>query len=57
MLGWERKPRGQGKITRIVNQAGRIIGEPRQKFDDVYDDLLIKNLIDVMDDASHPSHD
>ena len=40
-----------------MNQAGRIIGELRQKFDDVYADLLITKLIDVMDDASHPLHD
>ena len=28
-------------ITRIVNQAGKMIGEPRQNLEDVYADLLI----------------
>ena len=48
---------GRDKITRIVNQAGRMIGEPRQNLEDVYADLLITKLTNVMDDASHPLHD
>ena len=42
------------KIARIVNQAGKIIGEPRQTFKAVFADLLIKKLTDVMDDPTHP---
>ena len=48
---------GRDKITRIVNQAGRMIGEPRQNLEDVCADLLIKKLTNVMNDASHPLHD
>ena len=48
---------GKERITRIVNQAGKMIGEPRQNFGAVYADLLITKLTDVMDDASHPLHD
>ena len=48
---------GRDKITRIVKQAGRMIGESRQSLEDVYADLLITKLTDVMDDASHPLHD
>ena len=33
-------------ISRIVNEVGRIIGEPRQGFEAVYADLLIKKLTD-----------
>ena len=45
------------KISRIVNEVGRIIGEPRQGFEAVYADLLIKKLTDVMGDVSHPLND
>ena len=48
---------GRNRITRIVNQAGRMIGEPRQNLEDVYADLLITKLTNVMEDASHPLHD
>ena len=48
---------GRDRITRIVNQAGRMIGEPRQKLEDVYADLLITKLTNMRDDASHPFHD
>ena len=48
---------GRDKITRIANQAGRMIGEPRQNLEDAYADLLITKLTNVMDDASHPLHD
>ena len=48
---------GRDKITRIVNQAGRMIGEPRQNLEDVYTDLLITKLTNMMDDASHQLHD
>ena len=34
-----------------------MIGEPRQNLEDVYADLLITKLTNVMDDASHPLHD
>ena len=39
-----------------MNQAGRMIGVPRQSLEDVYADLLITKMTDVMDDASHPLH-
>ena len=45
---------GKEIITRIMNQVGRMIGEPRQNFEAVYADLLIS---DVMDDPSYPLHD
>ena len=45
------------KITRVVNQAGRMISEPRMNLEDVYADLLITKLTNGMDDASHPLHD
>ena len=48
---------GRDKINRIVNQAGRMISEPRQNLEDAYADLLITKLTNVMDDASHPLHD
>ena len=48
---------GRDKINRIVNQAGRMICEPRQNLEDAYADLLITKLTNVMDDASHPLHD
>ena len=48
---------GRDKITRIVNQAGRMIGEPRQSLEDVCADLLITKQTDVMDYASHSLHD
>ena len=48
---------GRDKITRIVNQAGRVIGEPRQNLEDAYADMLITKLTNVMDDASLPLHD
>ena len=48
---------GREKITRIVNRAGRMIGEPRQNLEEVYADLLFTKLTNVMDDASHPLHD
>ena len=59
MLGVGKLAKGREKLPGlIVNQAGRIIGEPRQKFDDIYADLLITKLIDVMDDATcHYNHD
>ena len=41
------------KITRIVNQAGRMIGEPRQNLEDVYADLLITKLTNVMTQVIH----
>ena len=34
-----------------------MIGEPRQNLEDVYADLLITKLTNVMDDESHPLHD
>ena len=48
---------GRDKITRIVNQAGIMIGEPQQNLEDVYAVLLVAKLTNVMDDASHPLHD
>ena len=48
---------GGDKINRIVNQAGRMISEPRQNLEDAYADLLITKLTNVMDDASHPLND
>ena len=48
---------GRDKITRIVNQAGRMIGEPRQSSEDVYADLLITKLTDVIDNASRLLYD
>ena len=48
---------GGTKLPGFVNQAGRMIGEPRQNLEDVYADLLVTELTDVMDDASHPLHD
>ena len=55
--GWNICQGGRDRITRIVNQAGRMIGEPRQSLEDVYADLLITKQTDVMDDTSHPQHD
>ena len=49
--------KGKDKITRIVNQTGRMIAEPLQNLEDVRAHLLITKLIDVMDDGSHPLHD
>ena len=40
-----------------MNQARRMIGEPRLNFENIYADLLIKKLTDGMDDTSHPLHD
>ena len=48
---------GRDKITRIVNQAGKMIDELQQNLEDVYADLLITKLTDVIDDTSHPLHD
>ena len=49
--------RGKDKSTRLVKQARRMIGKPRQNFKVVYADLLITKLTDVMDDVSHSLHD
>ena len=44
------------RVERIVKEAGKIIRVSRQDIGSVYTDLLIKKLLHVVDDASHPLH-
>ena len=44
------------RLDRIVKEAGKIVGVPRQDFESVCTDLLIKKLPHVVDDVSHPLH-
>ena len=47
---------GLPEFTRIVNQTGRMISEPRQDFEVVFADMLITQMTVVMDDANHSQH-
>jgi len=44
------------RVERVITQAGKIIGAPRQDFDTVYSDLLTKKLADVLMEDKYPLH-
>lgn len=44
------------RVERVVKEASKIIGSPRQDFETVYADLLLKKFDDVMEDLQHPLH-
>ena len=47
---------GRQRVERVIKEAGKIIGSPRQDFETVYTDILLKKLTDVMEDLQHPLH-
>lgn len=48
--------RDRERVERVIKEAGNIIGSPREKFETVYTDLVMKKLTDVMEDPNHPLH-
>ena len=45
-----------GRITTLINQASRLIGEPQESFDQSYQKVLLSKLRKVQLDETHPLH-